>query len=304
MKTLTDHLLPHAEAMDEYFRRGAQRASRHERGLAMKLYQSYREKRGFTGPALRLLTWPSDNDKLGKGKVPSFGLTLQHTTTRVKRGLVVNACPHAGDCQKVCVLDNGNGSFEAVKEARRAKVDFLCEQPRAFAYLLGWELAAARSKYPAILLRPNTNSDVEWERILPSMLDGSAIDLTAYDYTKSERVLATDGWLAPRYRVAYSWSERSPSWGDVLQFLGRGGSVAVVTDRKKGSPVRQWAPQSFLDGRVFDADLSDLWMFEERAIGDLSAKGRARRLIGKSGFVLSIPQPRPATAGDDVVHAA
>jgi hypothetical protein len=287
MKTLTDHLLPHAEAMDEYFRRGAQRASRHERGLAMKLYQSCREKRGFTGPALRLLTWPSDNDKLRKGVVPSFGTTLQHTTTRVKRGLVVNACPNAGDCQKVCVMDNGNGGYVGVQDARRAKVDFLCEQPRAFAYELGWELAAAAHKHGAILHRPNVNSDARWELLLPSMMDGVTIPgLTNYGYTKDPFVLDTDGWITPHYRLAYSWNEKSSDlpYNAVTQFLMRGGSVAVVTDRKKGGDVGSYFTPL---AHVVDADLTDEWMFQEGVIGDLSAKGRARRLIGKSGFVVT-----------------
>jgi hypothetical protein len=267
MKTLTDHLLPHAETMDEYFRRGALRANRHERGLAMKLYQAYREKRGFTGPALRLLTWPGDNAKLLRGKKPSFGTTLQHTTTRVKRGLVVNACPHAGDCQKVCVMDNGNGGYVGVQDARRAKVDFLCEQPRAFAYELGWELAAAAHKHGAILHRP-----------IPG--------LTNYGYTKDPFVLDTDGWITPHYRLAYSWNENTDAKA-VRKFLLRGGSVAMVTSRKKGTPPygKHCVWNHYFE--VVDADKTDEWMFQEGVIGDLSAKGRARRLIGKSGFVVT-----------------
>ncbi|MCD6056511.1 MAG: hypothetical protein K0Q89_41 [Thermomicrobiales bacterium] len=291
MKTLTDHLLPHAAAMDEYFVRGASHASRHERGLAMKLYQAYREKRGFTGPALRLLTWPADNDKLLKGKVPSYGLTLQHTTTRVKRGLIVNACPHAGDCQKVCVLDNGNGSFEAVKEARRAKVDFLCEQPRAFAFLLGWELEAAWTRHwkTNILFRPNVNSDVRWDLILPSLTNGDTLGtrVLSYGYTKDPFVLDTDGWVGATYRLAYSWNENSDQHA-VFDFVERGGSVAVVTSRRKGQkPEPIWLGGNVYWANVVDADLTDEWMFQEGVIGDLSAKGRARQLIGKSGFVVT-----------------
>jgi hypothetical protein len=297
MKTLTDHLLPHAAAMDEYFCRGTQRAHRHERGLAMKLYQAYREKRGFTGPALRLLSWPADNAKLLKGKVPSYGTTLQHTTTRVKRGLVVNACPMAGDCQKVCVLNEGHGGDPKVVEARRAKVDFLCEQPRAFAYELGWELAAAWARHwkTNILHRPNVNSDVRWDLILPSMVNGSVFGTKVinYGYTKDPFVLDTDGWVFPMtYRLAYSWNEDSDP-KQVSRFLDRGGSVAVVTSRKKGQPV---APVYHLEtngayinrhGIGVDADKTDEWMFRQGVIGDLSAKGRARKLIGKSGFVVT-----------------
>jgi hypothetical protein len=34
-----------------------------------------------------------------------------------------------------------------------------------------------------------------------------------------------------------------------------------------------------------DADLSDEWLFKPGVIGDLSAKGKASTLIGKSAFV-------------------
>lgn len=306
MKTLTEHLLPHAADMDTYFRRGAERAKRHEYVLAQKLFNSYREKRGFAGDYnAPLLTPPSANLKLKKGVTPSYGLTLQHTTTRVKRGLVVNACPNAGDCQKVCVLDDGHGMHDSVQEARRAKVDFLCEQPRAFALKLGWELKAACVKHgrawkgsgvipTPILFRPNVNSDVRWDLLIPSLFSGDDAIFgrgwspASYGYTKDPFVLDTDGWITPHYRLAYSWNENSDPEA-VITFLERGGSVAVVTDRKKGAPI----PERYLFGiygaigRGVDADKTDEWMFQRGVIGDLSAKGRARRLIGKSGFVVT-----------------
>jgi hypothetical protein len=293
MKTLTEHLLPHAEAMDEYFVRGSHRASRHELGLAQKLWASYRAKRGFVERVTPLLTPPDANAKLIKGVTPSYGLTLQHTTTRVRKGLIVNACPHAGDCQRVCVLDNGNGSFVAVQEARRAKVDFLCSQPRAFAYLLGWELAAAQHKHGRILFRPNVNSDVRWDLVLPAMFHPDVTGgMTSYGYTKDPFVLDTDGWVTNTYRLAYSWNETSDP-AAVWSFLERGGSVAMVTDRRKGHFQQRQvhmpgADHLFINHyRHLDADLTDEWMFEPGVIGDLSAKGRARRLISKSGFVVT-----------------
>jgi hypothetical protein len=251
------------------------------------LFQIEREAEGFVSDRTQLLSWPGDNDKLGKGATPSYGLTIQHVTTRIRKRLTVNACPHAGDCIKVCVLDNGNGGFPAVQRARRAKTRFLVNQPAAFAYLLGYELAAAVERHLAIHWRPNVNSDIRWEELIPSAFDGSALGnhAVAYDYTKdADRVLHTDGWLAPAYRVAYSWNENS-NQHRVENFGQRGGSIAVVTSRKKGGPVdeRIFAGQF----PVIDADKTDAWMFESGVIGDLSAKGRARRLIGKSGFVVT-----------------
>lgn len=301
MKDLTDVLLPHAEVMDRAFRLGVDEARAGERTLnlrtARRLYADHRADRfGFERLPQPLLTAPSHNVKLAKAARPSYGLTLQHYVQRIRPRLVVNACPHAGDCVKVCVLDNGHGSFETVQRGRRSKTAFLVEQPFSFAYLLGYELAraVAREARP-ILFRPNVNSDVEWQLLIPSMTGGVAGDFRVpalgtgcllYGYSKNPAVLDTDGWIGGVYRVAYSWNERSDA-GLVFDFLRRGGSVAVVTDRRKGQPTLTDAPFSGGSYGSVDADLTDEWMFEPGVIGDLSAKGRARRLIGKSGFVVS-----------------
>ena len=70
--------------------------------------------------------------------------------------------------------------------------------------------------------------------------------------------------------------------GEPGPVLDRGGSVAVVTDRKPTAPITQWSTVP-----VVDADLTDEWIFRSGVIGDLSAKGKARKLIGRSGFVHS-----------------
>lgn len=291
MKTLTEHLLPQAERMDEHFARGAQRRDHALLLQARYLFRQARIAHGFVDRDAPLLTAPSWNAKLDKGKVPSYGLTLQHMHTRLRPRLIVNACPHAGDCAKVCVLDNGNGSFEAVQEARRAKVRFLVEQPLAFSYLLGYELARARDKHGHILFRPNVNSDVRWDLLIPSCFSSTLwrADVISYGYTKDPFVLDTNGWVSPNYRLAYSWNENSDGMR-MADFLDAGGSIAVVTDRRKGAPlpkVIQLGEFWGLGSEIVDADLTDEWMFAEGVIGDLSAKGRARRLIGRSGFVVT-----------------
>jgi len=302
MKELTDHLERHAAKMDAAFRQGALDATPGafrphfppEREQALWLWAQVREEWGLA-PRAPLLTPPDANAKLAKGVVPSYGLTLQHHVQRINPKLVINACPNAGDCTKVCVLDNGNGGFQKVQLARRAKTAFLAEQPTAFSYLLGWELRRA-SEEQSILFRPNVNSDVAWERLLPSLTNGDVFlgAVTSYGYSKRPEVLDTDGWLGSHYRVAYSWSEKSDPQA-VWEFLERGGSVAMVTSRRKGDFTQRQvhmpgADHLFINHyRHVDADLTDEWIFKEGVVGDLSAKGRARRLIGSSGFVVSVP---------------
>jgi len=260
---------------------------------ARELYGSVRVKHGLPNRASALLTRPDANLKLNKSSVPAYGITLQHYVQKLSTGLTVNACPNAGDCTKVCVLDNGMGRYDSVQRGRRAKTEFLARYPLAFAFLLGHELALAVRRDGAILLRPNVNSDIEWEKIAPKLCDGETFGLHGavrlYGYTKVPGVLDTNGWLGRAYRVAYSWNEHTPKGSAVEDFLARGGSVAVVTDRKPKSPINQWH-SNYSHATVMDADLTDEWIFKECVIGDLSAKGKARKLIGKSGFVVSLSQ--------------
>jgi hypothetical protein len=286
-----------ASILDDSFYVGAQQEN-NVRGYldeARQAWATIRARHGFVERHADLLTEPSANLKLDKGEMPAYGLTLQHYVTSFARtsgkNLVVNACPNAGDCTKVCVLDNGNGRYDRVQRARKAKTEFLATQPHLFVFLLGYELARAVRKHGKILLRPNVNSDVQWERVLPSLTEGKVFGslVQSYGYTKLESVLDTDGWLGQEYRVAFSASEKLGLENQRLwAFLKRGGSVAVVTDRKPKSDVHQWLNIPTIFARIVDADVSDEWVFQSGVIGDLSAKGSARRLIGKSGFVLGV----------------
>lgn len=292
MITLTEQLLPSAAEMDAWFLMGVdagrdRKLHRAELATARILFQYEREAEGFVGTQARLLGWPNENAKLKKGRLPSYGVTIQHTTTRIRKSLIVNACPHAGDCQRMCVLDNGHGSYPSVVRARRAKTRFLVNQPRAFAFLLGYELATVSKKHRKFLLRPNVNSDIRWDLLIPSLFHPDVIvNLTSYGYTKDPFILDTDGWVPHpaggrgTYRIAYSWNENS-EWLPVQAFIDRGGSVAMVTSRKKGRPVI-----NLMGVPTVDADKTDEWVFQEGVIGDLSAKGKARSMIGKTGFII------------------
>jgi hypothetical protein len=314
MITLTEQVLTFGTAADDGYRAGFEafhsgKFGRIERDMHKDLFAEVREAHGFVRVATQVHTEPAANLKLLKGVLPSYGITLQHYVSAFSRRitvaadgqlvlqrLVVNACPNAGDCTKVCVLDNGNGRYDKVQQARRAKTEFLARHPFSFGFLVGWENAKAVKKHGGsgdvfamercMLDRPDVNSDVRWDLVMPSMVDGSVTGAAIgfYGYSKLDERLDGDGWLTPYYRVAFSCNEDVPITDlRVEALLDRGGSAAVVTDRITGEPVRQWHPRY----KVVDADLTDEWMFESGVIGDLSAKGKARKLIGKSGFVYS-----------------
>ena len=248
-----------------------------------------------------LLSHPEWQHKLGMGLIPSYGLTLHHHRMRsALTPITIDACPSAGDCIRVCVLNNNFGRFEKVQAAWRWRTDLAAHHPEQFFRLLGAEIRSALGDRPHILFRPNINSDVLWEDVCPALVDGSVMGdrVTLYGYTKHAFHLASEGWITPYYHVAYSWNETSSS-RPVQAFLERGGNVAVVTDRLAGGgtskrPVRQWADGTCigLEAPVVDADTGDEWMLNNYgSIGDLGFKPRTqalRRFGAESDFVAKV----------------
>ena len=297
MINLTDHLLQTAPDLDATFRAGVDsaRAGVYPRA-DFDVVRAIRALHGFQSKVAPLLTPPDANHKLDGASVPSYGLTLYHfRSVMPERGrsaprLSINACPSAGHCVKVCVLNNGHGRWDSTKRAWLWRTELVARHPESFARILAWELVKAQRKHGAILFRPNVNSDVAWQRVLPSLTDGYVSGVTSYGYSKLPETLDGDGWLGSTYRVAYSWNERSDA-ERVSAFLARGGAVAVVSSRRKGASVTDALPfdvgPAWPLGHVVDADSSDEWMLASSVVGDLSAKGKARELIGKSKFVVT-----------------
>jgi hypothetical protein len=243
-----------------------------------------------------LLSAPEDQHKLGLGTVPSYGLTLYHH--RFKSAVTdttYNLCSSAGHCVRSCVVGNSNGQYENVQRGWAWRTDLLLNFPWAFFTKLGWELQRAVMRHEHILMRPNVNSDLMWERLAPALVDGSvfANSVMFYGYSKHGYVLYDtprnyrgDGWLTPLYRVAFSANEHCSlhnATATLAGFLDRGGSLAVVTDRYYTSRTRQpvnpiW-PRSWTgDHEAVDADLTDEWIFKPGVIGDLAFKPRTTAL--------------------------
>lgn len=256
-------------------------------------WKEARVRVGLDPTTPKLLSAPKSNTKLNKTGV-AYGLTISSHVQTLTSGMRVNVCPNAGHCARpgVCVLKVGNGQYPAVIAGRRARTDFLAENAEPFLYMLGFELGRAVLKHGEILFRPNVNSDIDWGQLVG---DGFKYlrGVKSYGYTKRPDVL--DRWPDehPLTVESYSLNENS-DLDAVWQFLFNGGSVAAVTNRKEGDPVRQWMtelwPQSFVRFAVVDASVSDAWMFDNGVIGDLAAKGLGiRGLINKnSGFVQKV----------------
>ena len=244
-----------------------------------------RSGRGFNPVVADMLTAPKHNDKLEAASIPSYGLTLAHEKIHER----YNLCAWAGDCTKVCVLNNGNGRYDSVRRAWLWRTDFVADYPLLAMQRIGWELGRAVRKHGRILFRPDVNSDLSWHRFVPEL--GSLPGVTVYGYSKNPAL--PHRYQALRdlgYHYAYSHNEGS-NRDHERRLLESGGKIAVVTSRRKGEPVNADRLQEFFwaDATVVDADKTDEWMLADGpVIGDLSAKGKARQLIGRSAFVVVV----------------
>jgi hypothetical protein len=247
--------------------------------------------RGFKARPGDLLTPPDAQHKLDMASVKSYGLTLAHADLS---GFELCSWRTAA-CTAVCVLNNGNGRYDSVRRAWLWRTDLWTAEPERAAYRMGWELGRAVRKYGHILFRPDVNSDAAWHRILPAM--GRTPGVTVYGYSKNPAVMSPT-FRADGFRYAYSWNEKS-NIARVGEHLARDGKLAAVTGRKRGQPVDADAVRAYFgvgpEVAVADADLTDEWMLADGpVIGDLTAKGDARRLIGHSRFVVDCyPDSKP-----------
>jgi len=241
------------------------------------LWAEFRKGYGFKGNA-RILTYPEGQLKLGKSEIYTLGLTLSSGDAAG-----VETCSWRGECSKVCVLKHGKGGLPAVQRARIARTQFAESYPREFFALVAEEINTAHRKHGEIVVRLNVNSDLRFYRAVPGFFNGSLFGegVRFYDYTKNPAILNGDGWITPLYRAVYSMHEGSNPV-KVAEFLKRGGTVAMVTDRpRKGDTL----PLIEVGGEMFgtvDGDSHDNRLLDPAGvIVDLYAKGAAVRNPGE-----------------------
>ena len=273
------------EALLSGWRHGT-RGDEYRRARAVAI--GHRVRRGFAERGADFLTSPDANAKLSKGAVPSYGLTCQSHALTLSDGTEINACPWAGLCVSVCVLNRGHGRQSSVQSARDWRTDLLGLAPLDALVMIGAELRRGVRKHGAILFRPNVNSDLAWHTIVGDTLR-QLPGVTSYGYSKRPLTAETIGpdWdaLHGLDHIAYSASERTDN-ALAERHLALGGNVATVTDRAPKQAVQQWhavAP-------VVDADLSDEWIVKAQGtIGDLSFKtdkpiDAAPRFVRRVGY--------------------
>lgn len=226
---------------------------------------------------MTLLTTDTSKISLSKGKgVWEAVLYLSPAAESVPLG-GFNTCPSAGACASVCLgKTSGLMVTSRAKQARVRRTVWYKEDREGFMTQLKKELtkhyhkAIKRGYTPAF--RFNGASDLfaparsiaEWAlKELPK--------LKCYDYTKNYSSLDLN--KPKNYTLVYSYNESMWAHNAALNYLVKGGNVAVTYQVKKKDKL----PSKWQGFRVIDGDLSDARFKDPKGVVvGLRAKGKAR----------------------------
>lgn len=191
-----------------------------------------------------------------------------------------NLCPKAGGCATVCLQYTGRMRMSPAIKARARRTALFWEDRKTFLAQLKEEIAAHvfRSERKGLVpcVRLNGTSDVQWEKIAPSLFtDFPAVQF--WDYTKiSQRM---DKALPENYHLTFSQAENNRD--EALAHIRAGRSVALVFRVKRGMAL----PESYEGRPVIDGDEHDLRFIDQRGVVvGLRSKGRA--YYDQTGFVV------------------
>jgi hypothetical protein len=236
-----------------------------------------------------LLAKPESNPKVAKNMKRGVMTFPLHLAPAELSGF--NVCPKStAGCRAGCLHTAGNPAYmDGKTKARIARTVLYFKQRELFLDLLRAEIDAAIRKAHKSNMAPafrlNATSDIPWENVAinydghPAKTVAEYIALSGaeiYDYTKRANRKTPAG-----YHLTFSLAENNDA--DAIDWLERGGNVAVVFDTKKGHPL----PAEFMGHPVIDGDLSDYRPADPSpCIVGLRAKGDA---IGdQSGFVRGV----------------
>lgn len=169
-----------------------------------------------------------------------------------KESGVMNVCTSStAECRKFCLYNSGMAKvYPKIKRARIRKTRLLYRNRELFLACLRYDIhalvrtAEVNEMTPAIRL--NGTSDLPW---LSKLMAEEFAGVQFYDYTKHPRPWQR---LRANYSVTLSYSGQNVT--DCLEYLKRGGTVAVVFDQKRGGKL----PGKWMQYPVVDGDLSDL----------------------------------------------
>ena len=176
------------------------------------------------------------------------------------------ACPWSGACEAVCLITNsGQIRLPASRRAGVQRMALLYGNPGLFFDIMADELERLINKSAhkglKVAFRGDGGTDLKITRRLlrahPELAEEPTLEI--YDYTKDARgcIQALQSGhgrelAALGYATTYSVSEAS-TLSDIETILDLGGSVTIVTDRRKGDALPPtWRGYPTVDGDAHD----------------------------------------------------
>lgn len=254
----------------------------------------YRSRVGYKASPAAILTSGAAQSKLGKNKLPSYGLMLTP-----ERGLMAasladvrtafrltgawNVCPMASKgCALACLSRSGQSGMPSQQRAQAVRTAFLLAEPQHAGIIVGAEIRNALRK-GSINLRLNTTSDIRWELISPALIaELTAAGVNLYDYTAWR---PADREVSAAYSLTYSAKEPAHTSDYYLQSLLRSGenvAMPFTTARGQALPV-EWHGFKVIDGDVSDERRLD----PAGVVVGLRAKGHEWKKDNTAGFIRS-----------------
>lgn len=258
---------------------------------ARATYKALRLQLGLKASA-PMLTSGAAQQKLGKNKLPSYGMMLTPEKGLMRPDLAevrrvfdltggFNVCPLASlGCAAACLTFSGQSGMPQAQRAQAIRTAFLLSHPREAGLIVGAEIRNAL-RAGAINLRLNTTSDIRWEILSPEMVQALAdAGVLLYDYTAWS---PENRRPSEAYSLTYSAKEPAHTSDAYLKgILSTGGTVAMPFTTGKGQALPgTWQGFTVVDGDVSDERRND----PAGVIVGLRAKGHKWKKDNTAGFI-------------------
>lgn len=209
---------------------------------------------------MKLLTLETASPKLAKTEGGRYLTAILYLAGAADPRL----CPAAtAGCRSICLItESGRGIMNPVRQARKAKTDWLFSNPTGFDYQLAKDINSLRNKakrlgkQPAIRL--NGGSDLDWSRFYETYQD-----VLFWDYTKRPDLAIK---LSSKYQnVHMTYSENEKTTDRIRgQLMAAGINIAMVFDiwSRHGGAL----PEKIGNVPVIDGDISDLRFLDPKGV--------------------------------------
>ena len=222
-------------------------------------------------------------------------LTATHNLSPAGSSGVIDVCPGAGFCAKLCLHYAGNPAFMKGKASKRQRQTVaFAANPELYVENLALALCRQvfRNSFELSAFRPNTTSDIVWEDVnftlsidsaqyirhrykietragyyesIFHFIQENSLPIVCYDYTKLKRDWAKCQSLGYHLTASYDGNLNTGNHKICRDAIANGVNVAVAFNVKRGHNLPQYVddflgiPRRFdvIDGDLTDARFAD-----------------------------------------------